>query len=304
MKEQAITFYSDNLALDGAFFVDEAQDDPSLPIVIICSGFTGLRSIHPERFARALTPRGLTCFGFDYRGFGNSEGARERVLIEEQVRDIAAAVSVARERADAEGRPLALAGWGMGAGLVLEAFTISESVDALLAMNGFYDSVRVQRALRGEQGWRDFVSFTRGERRRLARGEEHARIDPFDIYPLDPVSREYVDNVLRKTPGYGVDTDLSFADSLLTFRPEALVDERFAATPLLIAHGENNALHPVTEPRSLYARYPGPKTLYLLPGAGHTEWMLDEDPRFKQFAKAVGDWLAETLVRHETVEVA
>jgi len=292
MIEQKVKFISDGLTLDGAFFVDENNNDTSLPIVIACSGFTGQKNIHPERYARALTKKGFTVFGFDYRGFGESEGVRERVILEEQVRDIANAVSIVHERATEEHRKVVLAGWGMAGGLILDAYRICEGqVAALVSMNGFFDGLRVQKALRGEHGWKEFKQFMATERLRLAKGGEKKGIDPFDIYPLDPVSREYVFTELVKAPGYGVTCDLDFADSLISFKPEAHLDERFSSVPLLIAHGADNELHPVTEPKSLYAAYPGPKELFLLEGGGHTEWMLDENPLFIKFSSKIAEWI-------------
>jgi len=292
MNQHNVKFYSDGLQLDGSFYTDEQVDNKELPIVIVCSGFTGMKNIHPERFARAWTKQGFTVFGFDYRGFGESEGERERVILEEQVRDIANAVAVVSERAVAEKRKLFLAGWGMAGGLILDTYRICEDlIDGLIAMNGFYNAVRVQKALRGELGWKEFRGFMADERTRLAKGGEAKGIDPFDIYPLDPVSREYVFTELVKTPGYGVTSRLDFADSLISFAPENHLDERFANAPLLIAHGQENDLHPVAEPKSLYASYPGPKELLLLPGGGHTEWMLDDHPLFKQFSTRIAEWM-------------
>jgi fermentation-respiration switch protein FrsA (DUF1100 family) len=54
-------------------------------------------------------------------------------------------------------------------------------------------------------------------------------------------------------------------------------------TPIFIAHGDQNALHPVEEAKSLYEKYPGPKQLYWIPNAGHTEWMLDESPSIRHW---------------------
>ena len=296
MIEQKVSFISDGLKLDGAFFIDEHNHQNTLPIIIVCSGFTGQKNIHPERYARAFTPKGYTVFGFDYRGFGQSEGIRERVLIEEQVRDIANAVSIVHERAQSEGRKVVLAGWGMAGGLILDAFRISEGqIDALVSMNGFFDAVRVQKALRGEHGWKAFKQFMAEERLRLAKGGEPKGIDPFDIYPLDPVSREYVFTELVKAPGYGVTSTFDFADSLISFCPEKHLDERFSSIPLLIAHGAENDLHPVTEAKSLFAAYPGPKELFLLEGGGHTEWMLDEDPKFIRFSGHIAEWIGNNI---------
>jgi fermentation-respiration switch protein FrsA (DUF1100 family) len=63
----------------------------------------------------------------------------------------------------------------------------------------------------------------------------------------------------------------------------------------LIAHGAENDLHPVTEAKSLYNAYPGPKSLFLLADAGHTEWMLDDNPHFIEFAKHISQWISETV---------
>jgi alpha-beta hydrolase superfamily lysophospholipase len=295
MHELKTKFISDGLTLDGAFFTDQ-NNNPDLPIIIVCSGFTGQKNIHPERYARAWTKQGYTVFGFDYRGFGESEGTRERVILEEQVRDIANAVAIVSERAIEEGRKVVLAGWGMSGGLIIDSYRICEDqVAGLVSMNGFFDAVRVQKALRGEHGWKTFKQFMATERLRLARGGDKEAIDPFNIYPLDPISREYVFTELVKAPGYGVTCDLDFADSLISFKPEAHLDERFANIPLLIAHGAENDLHPVTEAKSLYNAYPGPKSLFLLADAGHTEWMLDDNPHFIEFAKHISQWISETV---------
>jgi len=61
--------------------------------------------------------------------------------------------------------------------------------------------------------------------------------------------------------------------------------------PVLIAHGDQNVLHPTGEARSLFERYPGPKELYWIEGGGHTEWMDDDDNRYKRLAGRIADWL-------------
>src|SRR5579883_3054147 len=167
MNEEKTSFLSDRLKLDASIYRPE-RADPALPLFLTCSGFQGLNAIHPARFARALTPRGYTCFGFDYRGFAASEGEPGRVHLEEQVRDIVNAVRFVRSTLAP--RKLVVAGWGMGAGLVLEAARVAVGIDALVVMNGLYDAIRVQKALRGEEGWRTFRAWLDEERARLVAG--------------------------------------------------------------------------------------------------------------------------------------
>jgi hypothetical protein len=292
LVEEATHFYSDGLKLDASFFFpsgDRAQDD--LPIVVPCSGFMGLKIIHPERFARALTPLGYPCFTFDYRGFGKMQIVKGKVLIEEQIRDIVHAMSFVAGDPRVRDRPMVLLGWGMGAGLALEATPIAPNVRGLICINGLYDAIRVQRAVRGEAGWRKFREWFAARQIESARTADTIEIDPFDIYPLDPQTRTYVDGPLMASPGFGGTVHFSFAESLLKFAPERHL-AHLSGVPLLVVHGEENRLHPLIEAESLYHEYPGPKERFWVPGAGHTEWMHDDHPTFRMVADRVAGWLS------------
>jgi fermentation-respiration switch protein FrsA (DUF1100 family) len=96
--------------------------------------------------------------------------------------------------------------------------------------------------------------------------------------------------VLAKNPEFGHGVFPSFADSLLQLKPEARL-AHLATTPLLLVHGDRNALHPPEEARSLFARYPGPKEMHWVPDAGHTEWMLDDDPKFLALVGVLDRWI-------------
>lgn len=295
MHTQEIHFYSDGYKLAGSFFrPDNGNGSSPQPLVIPCSGFTGLCRIHPARFARYLTARGHHCFGFDYRGFAQSEGPRGRVLLEEQVRDITAALAYVRSDPQVDERRVILLGWGMGGSLVLDAARAAHGVIAVAAVNGFYNGLRFEQAHRDEAEMREFLDRVETERAERARTGRARFVDPFEIYPLDPVSREYVDNVLRKTPGYqGQSYSLELADSLLRWNVEAYAPHMH--TPLLILHGAENQLHPPEEPRSLHDAYGGPKELHWVRDAGHTEFMHDDDPRFQAMAARLEQWIQQRL---------
>lgn len=295
MDTEEVTFHSDGLQLHGAFFhPGPAAGGPPGPLIIPCSGFTGLMSIHPARFARQLTARGHRCFAFDYRGFGRSQGERGRVVLDEQVRDIIHATSFAETDPRVDRDRIILLGWGMGAGLVLDAARELMGVAGLIAVNGFYSGKRVQLAHRGPDGYLEFRDRARAQYAARARGETPERGDPFFFYPLDRQSATYVDNVLSQYEGYDRSQySAELADSLLRFHPEAYAPHM--RTPLLLAHATRNALHPYTEAESLFAAYGGPKQMYWIHGAGHTEWMHDDDPRFQALGRRIASWLEELL---------
>ncbi len=295
MRTEPATFYSDGLKLSGAFFLpDEMDESTPRPLVIPCSGFTGLMKIHPARFARFLTQRGLMCFGFDYRGFAESEGERGRVVLDEQVRDIIHATSFAEADPRVDRDRIILLGWGMGAGLVIDAARELLGVLGLIAVNGFYDGKRVQIAHRGPTDYLAFRDHAREQFTRRARGGKADRGDPFYFYPLDPQSRTYVDNVLRQFDKYDTaDYSAELADSLLRWNPEAYAPHM--RTPLLIAHATRNALHPYTEAEYLFSAYGGPKELHWIYDAGHTEWMLDDNEKFQALGRKIVAWIEGLL---------
>lgn len=298
MKEEKTHFYSNGHKLDASFYFSEKEEVKDKPLVIVCSGFQGLKNIHPERFARAMTSHGYSCLGFDYRGFGSSEGEPGYVNLEEQVEDIINAAAFASLNSSVN-NGVVLVGWGMAGGLILEAAPAVEDLRTLIAINGFYNAVRVQKEVRGNEGWREFKKYITEKRKTAVVNKEVEKIDPFVIYPLDKVSKGYVDNVLRKNEDFGVYVSLSFADSLLRFNPEANL-ETLGNIPILIAHGENNKLHPVSEAESLYKKYKGEKELYLISDAGHTEWMFDDNEKFKGLIKEINNWIEA----YETIRVA
>jgi uncharacterized protein len=293
MREQALAFYSDGLRLDASLYCpEEAEVRPEAPLLVICSGFMGLKKIHPERFARGLTRRGYACFGFDYRGFGRSEGARGQVCVDEQVRDIANAVAYARSVPAVEGRKLVLIGWGMGAGMILEAVKLVPCVAGLVALNGFYDAERIQRQVRGAQNWTEFRAWLLRETMQASNTGQMTAVDPFEIYPLDTVTRTYVDGVLRRNADFGGAVTLTTALSLMLFAPEKRLSH-LRDVPILVVHGDRNELHAPSEAQSLYENYPGPKQIHWISGAGHTEWMLDEHPAFQALVDHIVHWIRD-----------
>jgi dipeptidyl aminopeptidase/acylaminoacyl peptidase len=244
MQSQAFSFFSDELRLDGKYYKpDNLAEDARRPLVIACSGFTGLYRIHPERFARWLTDKGYVCYGFDYRGYGDSEGKKYRVLLEEQVRDIRHAIAGATKAEFVDPERVFVLGWAMGGGLVLDACVELQGVKGILAINGLYDGADYELYHRGGKGLEKFREDIADERFRRTRSGIARYVDPFDIYPLDETTRGYVKSSLESVEGYEATVcSLELAESLM--RWSALSFARRIDVPLFVAHGEQNELHP------------------------------------------------------------
>lgn len=62
------------------------------------------------------------------------------------------------------------------------------------------------------------------------------------------------------------------------------------SVPVFFIHGEKDEFTPTQMARDLYAAYPGPKRLYIAPGAGHGDSFWSNP---KAYDKEVGDFLAQ-----------
>lgn len=296
MPTVPLPFFSDGLRLDADLHLPEGDSTGPYPIVVAASGYQGLKVIHPERFARALTTRGYAVLAFDYRGFGLSEGERGRLVAQEWVRDVRAAVDRVSCHPLLDAQRVALLGWGLGGGVVVAEASQDRRVRTLVCCNGIADGYRSTKKMHQVESWNLLLERVSADRGKRAVGGRSEITSPWDIVrlDLDGQTNGYVGDVLYRAPGFGSGVTLESADNLLRFHPEQqaaqLLDQ-----PLLIVHGQNNQLHKVEEAYALKEAAGGPTQLEILPGAGHTEWMFDEDPVFKHVIEVIDCFVAQSF---------
>jgi len=297
MQRRPVHFYSERLRLDGDLYLPDEPIEGPLPAVVVASGYTGLKDIHPARFGRALAPAGYAVLAFDFRGHGYSEGERGRLIPQEQVEDVRAAVSFLAEQPEVDEDRIGLLGWALGGGVVIAEAADDPRVGAVATCNAIGNGSRSIRFAHDEESWdrlqRD-VAQDRSDR--VVAGRSRA-VSPFHIVrlDLDPATDGYVGLELYKTPGYAsADITLESADAYLRFSPEDVV-ARIAPRPLLLVHGAENRLHSPEESQRLYEAAGEPKQLVLLEGAGHTEYMFDEHPTFQRLATEIRTFFDASL---------
>lgn len=297
MTTRSLPFFSSGLRLDGDLHLpDDAGAAAPYPAVVACSGYQGLKVIQPERFARALAPLGYAVLAFDYRGFGASEGERGRLVPQEWVEDVRAAVDLLGGVDEVDAGRIALLGWGLGGGVVVVEAADDPRVKAVACLNGIGDGTRSTRLMHDDASWSSLLARVEADRVRRATGGRSELIDPWDLVrlDLDPHTYAHVGTELYKAPGFGSQVTLESADALLRFSPEQVV-HRIAPRPLLILHGADNGLHKPTEAQSLYEHASEPKQLQYLESSGHIEWVFDDHPTFRRVVDDVDGFLRTAL---------
>ncbi len=296
MPTVPLPFFSNGLRLDADLHLPDDTGLAPFPVIIPASGYQGLKIIHPERFARALTSRGYAVLAFDYRGFGASEGERGRLVPQEWVEDIRAAVDRVANHPDLDPDRIALLGWGLGGGVVIAEAADDPRVRTVVACNAIADGYRSTRNMHDEESWGSLLKRVEADRAHRTVTGRSEITSPWDIVRLDLDERTdgYVDDQLYRAPGFGSGVSLESADYLLRFRPVDVV-HRLAPRPLLLIHGAVNRLHRIEEAHALYEQAGEPKRLEVLEEHGHTEWMFDDHPTFLRVVDLIDDFVAQTF---------
>jgi hypothetical protein len=297
MTGQSLPLFADGLRLDADLHLPApGEDGRPPPVLIAASGYQGLKVLHPERFARALTPRGYAVLTFDYRGFGASEGERGRLAPQDWAEDLRAAVDRVTGCELVDPERIGLLGWALGGGVAIAEAAEDPRVRAIAAVNAIGDGTRSTRNMHDAESWSRLLTRIESDRRRRASVGRSEITSPWDIVRLDLDERTspYVLEELYKAPGYGSGVTLQSADLLLRFSPERVVD-RLAGRPLLIVHGDQNRLHLPDEARALHDRAHEPKRLVYLEGVGHTEWMFDDHPTFLRLVDLLDEFFGDAL---------
>jgi len=268
MTEKELSFFSAGLKLAATLYVPETKSAAKLPTVILCHGLRCNRKIVLPGFAKAFAAAGYAALAFDYRGFGESEGKKWRLIARERVEDIVAATTFAGLQPEIDPSRIALFGISYGASNAISAAAIDPRPRAVVAQGGFGDGDRWLRVGRPLWEYWQFRKRIEDDRARRVTTGESEYIDAFDIIRPTPAEEAYRTGAATKA--LSVEMPLETADDLLTYKPELEV-HRIAPRPLFVIGAELDYIVDVQESHRLYEKALEPKRLHILPGLSHTE---------------------------------
>ena len=268
MAEKELSFYSAGLKLAATLYLPDSKPGAKLPAVILCHGLRCNRKIVLPGFAKGFAAAGYAALAFDYRGFGESEGKKWRLIARERVEDIVAATTFAGLQPEIDPSRIALFGISYGASNAISAAAVDPRPRAVVAQGGFGDGDRWLRVGRPLWEYWQFRKRIEDDRARRVTTGESEYVDAFDIIRPTPAEEAYRTGAATKA--LTVEMPLETADDLLTYKPELEVD-RIAPRPLFVIGAELDYIVNVEESHRLYEKAREPKRLHILPGMSHTE---------------------------------
>jgi uncharacterized protein len=253
MSGQPVDFYSHGVRCSALLWEPEGVDGPA-PGVVLCHGFRGIKEWSLPDFAADFAARGYAALVIDYRGFGESDGPRGRLIPMEQVEDIRNAVTFLQTRPSVDPERIALYGTSFGGANVVVAAALDDRVGATVCQVGFGDAARVFGGVIDR-----FADRLKEDRERRVVTGETARIDPGELLD-NPQSNAAFAEMEERFPQLRQTFPLEAVDRIFEYRPERYVAD-VAPRGILFIGAANDAATPLEETERLYAAAGEPKRM-------------------------------------------
>jgi uncharacterized protein len=288
-----VSFYSEGVKLAGDLFLPpDLKLDERRAGIVLCHGYTGIRTIYLPDNAAVLAAAGYVVLTFDYKGWGDSEGPKSRLAPYSRVADVQAALTFLGAQPEVDAERLGVYGTSYGGATVVWVAAIDPRVKCVVAVVGIGNGARWMRSVRRPDEYHDLLARAAADRVKRALTGVSELADRNQILLPDRQSLELGAAARRNNPAAVTELPLEFVDDTLGFNPEWVVD-RIAPRPLLLITTDDDRLVPPQESEAMYARAGEPKKLVLLRGFGHYE--VYAKPAFDQVMHEATDWYRQYL---------
>jgi len=288
---ESISFLSEGLRLSGLLHLPEdLRPGERRAAFVVMHGFGGSKQGGQGAWAaQALSKWGYITLQIDFRGCGESEGERGRIVCLEQVTDTCNAITYLQSRPEVDRERVALCGSSLGAAVAIYAAGVDERAAAVISQGGWGNGERKFRMQHAGSEWTRFMKqLTDGIRLRETTGKS-LMVPRFDIVPIPPRLRSYIENDPASIMQFTAETPLS----MFLFQPEEMIG-RIAPRPVLLLHGARDSVTPSVESIELFKRSKPPTELHLIEGADH--FMFAEEN--VRVVNLVRDWVSRFFPVH------
>src|ERR1700675_2018257 len=181
METRTVKFYSEGVRLEGDLFLPaDLKAGGRRPGIVLCHGFTGVRSVILGDYAKVFVEAGFVTLTFDYRGVGGSAGPKWRLIPLEQIDDIRNAISFFETSPEVDPERIGLWGTSFGGGHAPYAAGVDTRIKAAVGQVGFGDGERFLLDTRIFGDRAELLRKVAADRRRRAVEGTGDRIDPLD----------------------------------------------------------------------------------------------------------------------------
>src|SRR4029077_16662204 len=165
MMPKSVTFYSEGVKLAGDLLLPaDIKPGERRAGIVLCHGYTGLRSISLPVNTRVLAQAGYVVLTFDYKGWGDSEGAKNRLAPYSRVADVQAALTFMGAQPELDVARLGIYGTSYGGATVVFVAAIDPRVKCVVSVVGIGNGARWMRSVRRPDEYHDLLERAAADR--------------------------------------------------------------------------------------------------------------------------------------------
>jgi len=287
MQTTPIEFFSEGEPISGLWRTPDAAAEGPLRAIVQGPGWLGLKDAGLYvRYHEALVEAGFGVLVFDYRGFGDSGGARE-LSPRRQLEDLVNAVTYLTTRDDVDADAIGAFGTGgTGGGNAILLADADPRVRAVVSQVPVADGADWLHRMRSESDWLAFLAELEEDRRRRVLTGEGRRVHPREEIMVPTAERRTTKVKADVDDRIPTDVQLAAADEILAYRP--IDAARRLKTPLLVIGVEGDATTPTDHAVALYEAARGPRRLVM---QRHTTHYAAYDRYWTTVTPLIVEWL-------------
>ena len=291
--KRPVEFYSEGFKLCGDIYTpDDLPPGEQRAAVLLCHGYTGVKDLYLPDNANSLNQAGYVAMTFDYKGWGESEGARNRLAPYSRVMDVQAAMTFLGCQSEVDDERIGLYGTSYGGATVSWVGAVDQRAKCIVSVVGVGHGARWMSRVRRVDEWYDLLERSAEDRVKRATTGELEYVDRSDILLPDRQSAELAAAARRNNPAAVGTIPIEYVDDTLGFNPEWIVD-KISPRPILFITSDNDRLVLPEESEQLYAHAGEPKKLVVLKGYGHYE--VYAEPAFSEVMSHTLGWFGEHM---------
>lgn len=284
-----INFFSEGSKIAAHLYLPQTISAP-LPAIVLCHGFAGVKELLLPAFARYFSEKGYAALCFDYRGFGESEGERGRLVPEYQIRDIQNAITYLQSREEIDDNKIALWGSSFGGANAIVTSARDKRVKCLCVQLTFGNGERViTGAMSPEENSKFLDTISKMQQKKVTSNKE--LMVPIHKVLSDEQSKAFYNEKVVSFPALEIKIPFLTVAETMNHKPETLLDD--INIPIHIVSADNDSVNPPQESHILYEKAHEPKAHLVVEGASHYE--VYEGEYFELVANAQVEWFEKHL---------
>ncbi len=232
----------------------------------MCHGFSGIREILLPPYAEFFAQNGFAALVFDYRGFGDSEGERGRLVPAEQVVDIRNAITFMETLPQVDPARIGLWGTSFGGANAIYTAAIDKRVKCISVQITFGSGERMVAGGMNDEAREKLMSTLQKAWQRAVTKNKPLMLN-MDQILTDPDSKEFYQKTVEIHPKLKNRLPLLTIKESMECKPENHIAG--LSIPVMIIGATGDIVCPVEESKILYEKASQPKELFIIEGARH-----------------------------------